>query len=221
MNSIVLAVHILFGTIAILSGFVALIPRKGGRWHILIGKVFFISMIGMAGAASLLAIFSVQEEINAAIGLFTIYLLLTARFAASNRKGIVGPKEKISALAGALILIAFTFLSIDAYQSRKTAIDGVYVEAFYVYTIISALAFALDLRVLIKGKLIGRQRIARHVWRMVLALFIASGSLFLGQPQVFPEAIRTSGALNVPVLLVVLVLFFWLIRVYIGRRFSY
>lgn len=220
MHSTFLFIHIASGAIAILSGFLSLIPKKGGKWHILLGKLFFYSMIVMAGMACVLATFFAFETINALIGLFTLYLVLTAKFAAANRDGRTSIREKILGLFALLLFLGFLFISISAYQSGRAAIDGVYVEAYYVYTFFAALALGLDIKVILKGGIRGKQRIARHLWRMVLALFIASGSVFLGQPQVFPKVIQTSGALNVPVLIVVLVLIFWMVRVFLGRRFA-
>ncbi len=59
----------------------------------------------------------------------------------------------------------------------------------------------------------GAPRLVRHLWRMCFALFIAVTSLFLGQPQVFPEALRTSGALALPPALVLALLLWWLVRI--------
>ena len=57
----------------------------------------------------------------------------------------------------------------------------------------------------------GRQlRLARHIWRMCAALFIAVGSLFLGQPQVFPASLQGTFWLGVPSLCVVLAMLYWL-----------
>ncbi len=219
MNAFFLTLHITAGSLAIVAGFSSLIPKKGTPWHKLFGRLFFYAMLGMAGAASYLAVFSSSETINALIGLFTLYLVLTGRLAASNHKGITTIKEKIAGLFAVLLFLGFLILSIEAARSGEAIIDGVYVEAFYVYTVLAAVAIFLDIKVLVKGGVYGKQRIARHLWRMILALFIAVGSLFLGQPQVFPEFIRSSGLLAAPVFLVVLALFFWMIRVYVGGRF--
>jgi len=69
-----------------------------------------------------------------------------------------------------------------------------------------------DLRVLLRG-ISGRRRIARHLWRMCFGWFIATGSFFLGQQQVFPAWLRGSPALLVPALLPLALLIFWLVRV--------
>src|SRR5207247_1850066 len=43
-----------------------------------------------------------------------------------------------------------------------------------------------DLRLLREGSITGPRRLARHLWRMCFALFIASGSFFLGQMKFIP-----------------------------------
>jgi hypothetical protein len=75
------------------------------------------------------------------------------------------------------------------------------------------LAAAGDVRVLARGGISGRPRIVRHLWRMCVGLFIATGSFFLGQPQVFPAALRGSIYLIVPAVLPLPLLIYWLIRV--------
>jgi len=64
-----------------------------------------------------------------------------------------------------------------------------------------------------RGGVVGAARLTRHLLRMCLAMFMATASLFLGQPKVFPMALRHSGLLPVPVVLVVLALLYSLIRI--------
>jgi len=51
---------------------------------------------------------------------------------------------------------------------------------------------------LVRGGVSGRQRVVRHLWRMCFGLFIATGSFFIGQPQVFPAFIRRTNLLFIP-----------------------
>ncbi len=220
MHTTLITIHIGAGLLAILSGFAGLVPRKGTKWHLTFGNVFFYAMIVMTVTAAVLATFFSMEPINGWIGLFTLYLVLTARQTARNRNGKLKLTQKASTLLAGVIFLAFLLLSLQAYQSGESVITGIYVEAFYVYTVFAALALLLDIRVWVIGGITGKSRVARHIWRMTLALFIATGSLFLGQPQVFPEMIRASGVLGLPVLLVVMALLYWLVRVFIGKRFA-
>jgi hypothetical protein len=82
------------------------------------------------------------------------------------------------------------------------------------FVIIGTLATVGDLRLLLRRGIAGRARLARHLWRMCAALFIAAGSLFLGQQQVFPASLRGSPWLFVPELAILALLLFWLCRVF-------
>src|SRR6202045_455290 len=75
------------------------------------------------------------------------------------------------------------------------------------------LAAAGDIHMLMRGGVFGAKRIARHLWRMCFGWFIATGSFFLGQQQVFPAWLRGSPALLVPAVLPLVLLIFWMIRI--------
>ena len=80
---------------------------------------------------------------------------------------------------------------------------------YIIFGAVALLGTLGDIRVLTRG-IQGAHRIARHLWRMCVALFLAAISLFIGQSQVFPEPLRNSGLLPIPVLLVLLLMFYWL-----------
>ena len=65
---------------------------------------------------------------------------------------------------------------------------------------------------LVLGRLSARQRIARHLWRMCFAFFIATGSFFLGQQDVLPQAVRGSPILFVLAFVPFALMLFWLAR---------
>ena len=75
------------------------------------------------------------------------------------------------------------------------------------------LAGVADLRFILRGKLSATQRISRHLWRMCFAFFIATGSFFLGQQDVLPEAMRGSPFLFVLAFAPFALMFFWLVRI--------
>jgi hypothetical protein len=86
---------------------------------------------------------------------------------------------------------------------------------------VAVLAALLDVRMMARG-IQGAHRIARHLWRMCFALFIAATSFFLGQTKgspahVFPEPLRSGAVLAIPVVLVLLLMFYWLARVLITQ----
>jgi hypothetical protein len=84
---------------------------------------------------------------------------------------------------------------------------------------VAVLALAGDIRVLVRGGISGAQRIARHLWRMCFALFIASSSVFLARQHLFPALMRKTGVLIFLSVLPVLLMIFWLARVLFTNAF--
>lgn len=82
-----------------------------------------------------------------------------------------------------------------------------------IFGAVALLAAFGDARMLLARSIPWAQRIGRHLWRMCFALWIAAASFFLGQSDEFPEALRIMPLLCTPVLLVLLLMFYWLARV--------
>jgi hypothetical protein len=81
------------------------------------------------------------------------------------------------------------------------------------FGVVALIAVAGDLRV-IRGRAVeGGARIARHLWRMSFALFIAAMSFFIGQARVIPQPIRIMPLLALPVVAVLATMGYWLWRV--------
>ena len=213
-----LVLHIGGGTIGLISGFAALAVRKGGQLHRWIGNTFFVSMLIMAAIGATVSPF-IHDRVSSVAGGFTLYLLATAWMAVRRPAGTVGRFEVVAMVAVLGVVAAgVTFLMMMA-ASPDGMVDGAPPPAPYIFATIGALAAGLDLRIILRRGISGAQRVARHLWRMCLALFIASGSLFLGQPQVFPPPLHGSPLLFIPALAPLVFLVFWMLRVRLGRRF--
>jgi len=73
-----LSVHIIAGSLGILSGFFALYVMKGGALHRKSGSVFVYAMLTMALiGATLAALGNVAPVANVPVGLLTAYLVVT------------------------------------------------------------------------------------------------------------------------------------------------
>jgi hypothetical protein len=175
----VLPIHIAGGIVGMLSGTAALIFRKGGRWHVLVGKVFVASMLIMSAFAVYLAVLKHQSG-NIGGGILTFYLILTAWLTARRRD------RQTSTYDWALLLIplalgSLTWLSgVQKLRSPVPPEDGVPAEMNFFMGTVMLLAGAGDLRMLLGGGVAGAKRVVRHLWRMCFGLFIAAGSFFLG-----------------------------------------
>jgi uncharacterized membrane protein len=215
--SILLFVHISAGGIGLLSGAAALLLRKGSRLHRQAGIVFVASMLSMAILGSGMAAFlPVPERVSVLAGVMTVYLLVTGWSAVRRPAGSFGLFDVGVLLASLAICGAAALLMTMASNSPGGTLDGQPREAFFLFIIIGAIAVLGDLQLVLRRGTAGAARIARHLWRMCAALFIAAGSFFLGQQQVFPVPLQGSMWLNLPVIAVLALMLFWLVRV----RFS-
>jgi hypothetical protein len=205
----IVAVHIVMGSVSILSGAGALFFRKGEGPHRAAGTIFFLAMVGMCLAALPVAIVR-HQSVNVAAASFTLYLVATAWMAAMRKDGETGRFEIGAAFAGASI--AAVALGYGAMFAQGAA------PFFYGFGGMAAFAALLDAGVIARGGVSGVQRISRHLWRMCAAMFIATGSFFLGQQRVMPEWMQGSPLLFVPVVLVLGVMVFWLVRVRFKRE---
>jgi hypothetical protein len=144
-------------------------------------------------------------------GTFAFYLVATAWMTVWRKEGTTGPSD-IGALFLALACVAgYVILGMQAAKSGSRLIDGLPSAALFPVATVPMLAAGLDLKVILNGGISGAPRIARHLWRMCVALFFAAGSFFT---NALPRILPVHGAfLILPILLPLLLMIFWLFRV--------
>jgi hypothetical protein len=104
-------------------------------------------------------------------------------------------------------------LGFDTFTAPTDRRDGIPGGVFFLFGTVALLAGVSDIRMIRSGGLQGASRLARHLWRMCYALWVASASFFLGQADEFPEALRIPGLLAIPVLVPLVAMVYWLWRV--------
>jgi hypothetical protein len=150
---------------------------------------------------------------NFVAGIMALYLLISGAMAARRRDARAGAPEVIGLIVALSITVAGVIFMRMGAASPSGTVDGSPPQAFFLFTIAGAFAAAGELHVLVRKQLSNVSRIARHLWRMCFSLFIASGSFFLGQQQVFPEALQDSALLYIVALSPLPVMLFWLGKV--------
>lgn len=211
-------VHIVGGSIALISGAAALAVRKGGRWHARVGTAFFASMLVMAGTGAVIAMLK-PERGTALVGAFTCYLVVTAWTAARERSGKPTGFDRAALAIAIGCTIGQLFLGFAGLNDPDGKVDSLPWQVHFVFGALALLAAALDLNFLRQGQLSGVQRIGRHLWRMSTAMLIATSSFFNGQRDEFPEAWRSFFLWDALPLLVLAVMVFWIFRVRFGAAF--
>ena len=208
----ILPLHIGGGIAGVVSGSVALAVRKGGRLHQQAGTIFLASMLVMAGIGAAVAPFLPQRP-SVVAGLLTFYLVVSGWITAKRRPGALGAIE-IGNLALVLSVIATTLLFLrSATHAPAQRLDGEPVGSLYAFLLVGLIAAIGDLKVIWRGGISGGQRLARHLWRMCVALFVAAASFFLGQQKFLPALLRGSPLLFIPTFAPLAVMIFWMLRV--------
>lgn len=204
LHGALLWVHIDAGIIAILSGATAAVARKGGRLHARAGLCFVGSMLVLGGTATILFPLKQVPESGLA-GFATCYLVLTAWMTARRKDGTTGTFEIGACCAAAALAVA---MALEGFAETTTPIGGpmLALAAFIL------LAGVGDLKAILREKVTPAQRLSRHVWRICLGFFLATGSFFIGQQNVMPEAARGSPVLIILGVAPLVVMLFWLVR---------
>jgi uncharacterized membrane protein len=211
LHGALMAIHIVAGLIALPAGTLAVVARKGGAMHLKAGMCFFAAMLVLGVTAAILEPLREPPGSGSPIGgLIVCYFVATSWTAARRRDGTTG---RFEIAACAAIFILFVLMIWGGLTGSTTPAGPGPVFAIAGVCLIAGL---LDLNAILRCKLTSAQRIARHLWRMCFAFFIATGSFFLGQQDALPEAVRGSPALFVLAFAPFGVMAFWLVRV----RFS-
>jgi hypothetical protein len=214
-----LPIHVAAGGLAIVLGAVALSAKKGGTTHRRNGLLFVGAMLVMGVTGAILGLRSGTTG-NVVGGLGTAYFVVTAlttvRPPSPWTRGI-----DVAALTVAVGLALFHIVAgLEAFNSPTGWSNGAPFQMLFFLATIMMLAAIGDVRILRFGMPRGRPRLARHLWRMCFALFIAAGSFFSIRQRVatiLPEPFTTGPMRALPILLVFAAMFYWLWRLR-GRR---
>jgi uncharacterized membrane protein len=211
-----LSIHIAAGGLAIVLGAIALLVKKGGTIHRRSGLLFVYSMLVLGTTAALLGFRKSPTDGNIFGGLMTVYFagtaLITVRPVSSWTL-----RTNVAALTVAIGLALVDIAGgVKAFNSPRGLLNGVpFVMHFFIAGVMILAAIG-DVRIMRFGMPRGGPRLARHLWRMCFALFIAAGSFFSVRERVakiLPEPFTTAPMRALPILLVFGAMFYWLWRI--------
>jgi uncharacterized membrane protein len=217
-NAMLLPIHVTAGLLSLAAGAIALWAAKGSPLHRRAGLAFVVAMMTMGLTGAVLAI-AKPDRGTALAGVLAFYLtasaLLTVRRTVARSRGLL---TGLMLLALAISASEYA-LGFAARATPNGRVDG-YPAFFYFIFGTLTLLFALgDARVLHLRALDPARRLARRIGRMGFAMWFATTSFFLGQAKVFPEPLRHAFGLRaIPVVLVMAVVIYWLVRARFARR---
>jgi uncharacterized membrane protein len=219
-----LPIHVAAGALAIILGFTALFVKKGGTIHRRSGMLFVYAMLVMGVTASILEFLQSAGVTNIVAAVLSIYFVGTALTT-------VRPPSRwtrainVAALTVAIgLALASIVGGVNGVSNPGLSPGGVPFRTIGVMSFILAavllLAAAGDVRIMRSGMPRGGPRLARHLWRMCFALFIAAGSFFSIRERVakiLPDPFTTGSMRALPILVLFGAMFYWLWRVRSAR----
>ena len=204
--------HITAGLLTLACGILAMTFAKGSRPHRLAGNIFFTSMLVLASSGVILAFDGKPNMGNILGGTTALYLVVTAWATVIRPAGTIGSFERLAALAGLGIGGAATAFAVLAMNAPNGRFNGYPPLMYIIFAGVVLTATALDGRMILRGGVTGASRTTRHLSRMSLAFFMATGSFFFGQPKFVPTFLKETGLYIVAGLFPLALLLYWLAR---------
>ena len=158
---ILLSIHILAGTIALLCAALAVSSEKGKKFHVLSGRTYFWCMVGIFLTAIPMSIIN-SNTFLFLIAIFSFYLAFAGMRFAKNRKGIATRIDWIAVSLMILSGLGMWALAITYFISDNSQYITLLVFGF----IALALGYG-DYRSHKNKAATGKRRIARHLTNMM------------------------------------------------------
>ncbi len=200
-------------------GAIALSVKKGGNIHRRSGLLFVYAMLVMGVSASILSALKGRADGNVLAGVLTAYFVGTAL---TTVRPVSPWTRRINAVGLTVAVVVAAACASSGARMINTPgrdLNGVPNQTAgtmsLIIGVLLVMAAAGDVRIMRAGMPRGGPRLARHLWRMCFALFIAAGSFFSLRErvaQVLPEPFATGPMRLLPIVLIFGSMFYWLWR---------
>lgn len=196
---ILLSIHILAGSVALVSAALALSTEKGKKFHVLIGKAYFWSMVIIFLTAIPMSIITGNVFLFL-IAIFSFYLAFSGMRFAKNRTGVPTRVDLIAVNFMFLSGVGMWILAIIFFIDNDSQ--------FITLTVFGFLALFLgygDFQTFKDQTAIGKERIAKHLTNMMGGTIAVVTAVLVVNPPTNPEWVWWI----LPTVLITPVIFWW------------
>ena len=196
---ILLSIHILAGSVALVSAALALSTEKGKKFHVLIGKAYFWSMVIIFLTALPMSIITGNVFLFL-IAIFSFYLAFSGMRFAKNRTGVPTRVDLIAVNFMFLSGVGMWILAIIFFIDNDSR--------FIMLTVFGFLALFLgygDFQTFKDQTAIGKERIAKHLTNMMGATIAVVTAVLVVNPPSNPEWVWWI----LPTVLITPIIFWW------------
>ena len=196
---ILFSIHILAGLVGLVSAALALSTEKGKKFHVLIGKAYFWSMVIIFLTALPMSIITGNVFLFL-IAIFSFYLAFSGMRFAKNRTGVPTRLDLIAVNFMFLSGVGMWILAIIFFIDNNSQ--------FITLTVFGFLALFLgygDFQTFKDQTAIGKERIAKHLTNMMGATIAVVTAVLVVNPPTNPEWVWWI----LPTVLITPVIFWW------------
>ena len=112
MDTVLLLIHIAFGSVALLTAALAFLTEKGPKFHAKVGRIYALAMIGVGLSAVALWLLG-STDFLLFIAFFSTYMVLVGWRLGQNRRGLVGNVDQALMGMGVIGTLGLLFISAD------------------------------------------------------------------------------------------------------------
>lgn len=159
------------------------------------------------------AVIGAKDAGNFVAGALTIYAVATGWATARHQEKTAGLFEGVAGVIALACALGGYWSAYLISVGAKAADNPYIVTATIIISSVMALAALGDFSVVLRRGLSGRQRIARHLWRVCFGLVIAVGSFAAQGARILPDWFPGGQAILASLGLVIATMAFWLVRV--------
>ena len=203
MMQILLPIHILGGTIALLSAIMAILSEKGKKIHVLSGRIFFWSMLTIFLTAIPMSIIT-SNIFLFLIAFFSFYFAFAGIRFARNRKGIATTSDWIA--VGLMILSGVGMWTLAAVLFMNN--NSMYIPLLVFGFGAIVLGYG-DFKSHKNKTAIGKERIVRHLVSMIAGTIAVITAVLVVNVKIEPVWIWWV----LPTVLIFPVIIWWRIKV--------
>lgn len=198
MIQYVVYAHAALGGIALLTGLIALLVKKGSKNHILSGKIFFWSMLTSGLVALVVSCLPDHENpFLFAVGVFSVYLICSGYRAIQYKNPTVNLTfDKI--LAGSMIITGLGMVLVPIIVKSEI---NIVLSVFGIFGIILSIQDFMGFRHLDRLR---KSYLQAHLGKMIGG-YIAAVTAFIVVNQIFPPLIGWLG----PTVVLTPIIFYW------------
>ena len=112
MDTVLLLIHIAFGSVALLTAALAFLTEKGPKFHAKVGRIYALAMIGVGLSAVALWLLG-STDFLLFIAFFSTYMVLVGWRLGQNRRGMVSNVDQALMGMGAIGTLGLLLISAD------------------------------------------------------------------------------------------------------------